>query len=415
MTNIPEINLKDFNYHLPRERIAQFPLEYRDASKLLICSDNTITEDIFSNVAHYIHWQSLLVFNDTKVIRARLIFSKKTGATIEIFCLDPLAPTREVSDEFQQTTGCTWKCLIGNVKRWKGELLEKEFIHMGGKYLLFAQRKEYLGDGCYAVAFHWEPKNKPFLELLEYAGLVPLPPYITRASGDLDVLRYQTIYAQNEGSVAAPTAGLHFTEKILSTLKQKRCLFENITLHVGVGTFRPVSSPDISKHIMHGEKIHVNKKTIISILNNLGKPLIAIGTTSVRTLESLYWSGVRLLIDGAEIHPEAGQWDPYLDRYDQNISVRKALTTLVEYLDSKKLTSYSGSTQLMIIPGYKFRFADGMLTNFHMPQSSLLMLVAAFIGETWRNAYDFAYQHDFRFLSYGDACLFFNAGNKITD
>ena len=415
MANIPEINLKDFDYQLPPERIAQFPPEERDASKLLICTDHIIKEDVFRNVGHYIPSQSILVFNDTRVVRARLIFSKTTGATIEIFCLSPLSPKQEFHDAFQQTTGCIWKCLVGNVKRWKGELLKKEFIHLGDKYVLFAQRKESLGDGCFAVEFHWEPKNKPFLELLEYAGLVPLPPYITRASVDSDVLRYQTIYAQNEGSVAAPTAGLHFTEKVLSTLKQKQCLFENITLHVGVGTFRPVSSPDISKHIMHGEKIHVTKKTIASILNNFGKPLIAIGTTSVRTLESLYWSGVRLLIDGADFHPEVSQWDPYLDRYDQKISVRKALTTLVEYLDSKKLTSYSGNTQLMIIPGYKFRFTDGMVTNFHMPQSSLLMLVAAFIGETWRNAYDFAYQHDFRFLSYGDVCLFFYGGNKITD
>lgn len=416
MVNIPDINIVDFDYPLPSERIAQYPLENRDASKLLIFSDNTISEDIFSNLAHYIPAQSLVVFNDTKVVRARLIFSKKTGATIEIFCLDPVTPTQDVHDAFQQTNDSTWKCLVGNVKRWKGELLKKEFSRLGVKYVLFAERKEFLGDGCYAVEFHWEPKNMSFLELLENAGLVPLPPYIKRASSDSDVIRYQTIYAQSEGSVAAPTAGLHFTEKLLTTLKREnRCLFENVTLHVGVGTFRPVSSPDISEHVMHSEKIQVSRKTIISVLNNLGRPLIATGTTSVRALESLYWSGIRLLIDGDDVHPEVHQWDPYEERYNQNISVKKALITLVEYIDNKKLTGYSGSTQLMILPGYKFRFTDGILTNFHMPQSTLLMLVAAFIGEKWKVAYDYAYLHDFRFLSYGDACLFFNPGNNVTD
>jgi len=420
MVKIPKINPRDFDYHLPPERIAQFPLENRDASKLLICSDQVVTEDIFSNIGDYIPSESLLVFNDTKVIHARLIFSKTTGATIEIFCLSPLSPAQELHDAFKQTGGCIWKCLVGNVKRWKGELLKKEFIHLGEKYVLFAHRKENLGDGCFAVEFHWEPENRSFLDIIEFAGLVPLPPYITRAAADLDAIRYQTIYAQNEGSVAAPTAGLHFTKSVLQSLRQKKCLFENITLHVGIGTFRPVSSPDISAHIMHNEQISVMKNTIITVLENLGKPLIAVGTTSVRTLESLYWSGVRLLIDGNDIHPEVQQWDPYQERYEQDISVEKALTALVEYLDRKKLSGYSGTTQLMILPGYKFRFPDGILTNFHMPQSTLLMLVSAFIGEKWRTAYDFARQHDFRFLSYGDACLFFkaksyfDAGNNVT-
>jgi S-adenosylmethionine:tRNA ribosyltransferase-isomerase len=415
MNKLPEIDLKDFDYPLPQERIAQYPLENRDASKLLICKENKITEDIFSNIAHHIPEQSLLVFNNTRVIRARLIFSKKTGATIEIFCLDPLLPTQEVREAFQQSSGCTWKCLVGNVKRWKGEMLRKEFHHQGEKYILFAEMKEDLGDGCFAVEFHWEPAKTRFLELLDHAGLVPLPPYITRAPVDADALRYQTVYAQTDGSVAAPTAGLHFTEKVLHTLQQKQCLFENITLHVGVGTFRPVSSHDISAHVMHSEKICVNRSTLLSLLENQDKPLITVGTTSVRTLESLYWSGVRLLIDGTDIHPEAGQWDPYLDRYDRDIPVRKSLGALIEYLDLKKANSYTGSTQLMILPGYRFRLTDGMITNFHMPRSTLLMLVAAFTGDTWKRAYDFAYEHDFRFLSYGDACLFINHEKKIND
>jgi S-adenosylmethionine:tRNA ribosyltransferase-isomerase len=415
MIKIPVINLRDFDYPLPPERIAQFPLVNRDASKLLICTDKTITEDIFSNIEHYIPPQSLLVFNDTKVFRARLIFSKETGATIEIFCLEPYFPTSEITTAFAQTTNCTWKCLVGNVKRWKGELLKKEFIHMGKSYVLFALNKENLGDGCFAVEFHWEPANISFLELLQLTGFVPLPPYITRAAGDLDALRYQTIYAQNEGSVAAPTAGFHFTNHILNKLKQKGCHFENITLHIGVGTFRPVSAQDISGHIMHSERIYVQKSTINSFMEQVGKTMIAVGTTSVRTLESLYWSGVRLLIDGVDHHPQVQQWDPYQKRYDQGIPVQKALTALVEYLDSKNLAAYSGTTQLMILPGYKFRFTDGIITNFHLPQSTLLMLVSAFIGEKWRVAYEFAYQHDFRFLSYGDACLFFTSGKKITE
>jgi S-adenosylmethionine:tRNA ribosyltransferase-isomerase len=408
MNNIPNINPKDYDYPLPPERIAQFPAENRDASKLLIRSEADIREDIFSNIARYIPSDSLIVFNDTKVIRARLIFSKSTGATIEIFCLDPLLPTQEVQEVFQQTAGCTWKCLVGNVKRWKGEVLRKEFLHEGGKFILFASLKEDLGDGCFVVEFQWEPEETKFLDILEQAGLVPLPPYITRAGSDSDAVRYQTIYAHAEGSVAAPTAGLHFTENVLASLKQKHCRFEDVTLHVGVGTFRPVSSPDISQHIMHSEKIYVSKNTLLSVTANRGKPLIAVGTTTVRTLESLYWSGVRLLIDGQHLHPDMGQWDPYLDRYAQNIPVSKAMTALIEYLDLNNLEGYSGHTQLMILPGYTFRFANGMLTNFHMPQSTLLMLVAAFIGDQWKTAYNIALQHDFRFLSYGDACLFFN-------
>jgi S-adenosylmethionine:tRNA ribosyltransferase-isomerase len=405
MINISEINLKDFDYLLPPERIAQFPLENRDASKLLLCSD-PIKEDIFSNVAQYIPRQSMLVFNDTKVVHARLIFSKSTGATIEIFCLDPLAPTREIREAFQQTERCTWKCLVGNVKRWKGEVLRKEFTHKGVKFVLYANKKEDLGDGCFAVEFRWEPPETPFLELLDHAGLVPLPPYITRASDETDAERYQTIYARHEGSVAAPTAGLHFTDKVLNSLKEKQCLFENVTLHVGVGTFRPVSSPDISEHVMHSEQIRVSRSTILSLVENQDKPLIAVGTTSVRTLESLYWAGVRVMTDGKDLCPDVGQWDPYDDRYALNIPVMDSLSALIDYLDSKKLKGYSGSTQLMILPGYKFRLVQGMVTNFHMPQSTLLMLVAAFTGEKWKKAYNYAFENDFRFLSYGDCCLF---------
>ena len=415
MENIPEINLRDYDYSLPPEQIAQFPLENRDASKLLIYSEQTIREDFFSHLGKYIPRHSLLVFNDTKVVPARLIFSKKTGATIEVFCLEPLTPASGVGDALKVTDGCTWRCLVGNVKRWKGELLTKEFTRGGQRYSLSAWKKEDLGDGCFAIEFHWTPPGTRFLELLEYAGLVPLPPYITRAADDSDAERYQTIYAMHEGSVAAPTAGLHFTETVLNSLRQKQCAFENITLHVGLGTFRPVNSPGISAHIMHGERIFVSIDTIHSILENHGKSLIAVGTTSVRAMETLYWAGVRLQVDGNAVHPEVRQWDPYDDHYAKGIAVSEASSSLVEYIVINKMKGYSGTTHLLILPGYRFRFADAMVTNFHMPQSTLLMLVGAFIGKDWRKTYEFALQYNFRFLSYGDACLFFNPFKTFAD
>jgi S-adenosylmethionine:tRNA ribosyltransferase-isomerase len=401
------IRIKDYDYLLPPDRIAQFPKEQRDESKLLIWKDGNIRTSVFGKIADELPGDSIVVFNNTKVIRARLIFAKSTGATIEVFCLEPLFPVVELQAAFAQTETCTWKCLVGNVKRWKNESLKKSFTLDGINYSLSAEIKEILGDGCFAITFHWEPAEIPFSEIIEHAGLIPLPPYITRVSTPLDSDRYQTIYAKQNGSVAAPTAGLHFTEPTLDTLKKKNISFTDVTLHVGIGTFRPVSAENIREHSMHSEQVSVELATVRELLHNPKKPVIAVGTTSVRTLESLYWLGVKLIIDGDRQHPQVHQWDPYDQQYDKDIPREKALTALENYLAKTGSKRYTGGTALMIVPGYRFRIVNAMITNFHMPQSTLLLLVAAFIGEEWKRAYDYALDHEFRFLSYGDACLFF--------
>ena len=401
------IHIKDYDYPLPVSRIAQFPLEKRDDSKLLIWKEGRITASVFAKIGDELPDESILVINDTKVIRARLIFSKKTGATIEVFCLEPLSPSSELEASFAQTASSAWKCLVGNVKRWKNGIIRKSFMQEGNTYSLSAEKKENLGDGCFSVLFRWEPSGLSFSEIIDRAGMVPLPPYITRASTPLDYQRYQTIYAKYEGSVAAPTAGLHFTDPVLRILKKKKISFKNVTLHVGIGTFRPVSVEEIADHIMHPEKVSVALSTLKDLNRKKQKPVFAVGTTSVRTLESLYWLGVKLIIDGDHTHPEIHQWDAYDPKYDSDISCMEALSVLANYLEKTGCGSYTGRTELMIVPGYRFRVVDGMITNFHMPQSTLLLLVAAFIGQEWKVAYEYALQHDFRFLSYGDACLFF--------
>jgi S-adenosylmethionine:tRNA ribosyltransferase-isomerase len=401
------IQIKDYDYLLPLSRIAQYPVEQRDKSKLLIWKEGNITESVFAKIGDVLPADSILVFNDTKVIRARLIFSKNTGATIEVFCLEPLSPVTEIQASFAQTATCTWKCLVGNVKRWKDGILKKSFVLEGNSYTLSAEKKENLLDGCFSILFRWEPSGLSFSEIIDRAGMVPLPPYITRASTSLDSIRYQTIYAKHEGSVAAPTAGLHFTESTLAILKKKNIAFKHITLHVGIGTFRPVSVEDIAAHIMHSEKVSVELSTLRDLVSDLQKSIFAIGTTSVRTLESLYWLGVKLIIDGDGRHPEIHQWDAYDPSYDKDIPCTEALSALADYLAKTGCVRYTGGTALMIVPGYRFRIVKGMVTNFHIPQSTLLLLVAAFIGENWKVVYEYALQHDFRFLSYGDACLFF--------
>jgi len=402
-----EIYLPDFDYPLPADRIAQYPLAERDASRLLIYESGMIRQEMFSSLDRFLPDRSLLVFNDTKVFRARILFPKSTGTRIELFCLEPVSPVSEIQQAFLVRGSCTWKCLVGNLKRWKSGDLVKEVLVDGEPVSLFASRKENLGEGCFTIGFRWDPSELSFSDVLVKTGQVPLPPYISRETVPSDSLRYQTIYAENEGSVAAPTAGLHFTERIFQKLREKRCLFEKVTLHVGVGTFRPVSGPGISDHIMHREKIMVKRKAIKSILDHLGEPVIAVGTTSARTIESLYWLGVKLARDKNLDNLTVGQWEAYHYQEAERIPVRAALETLVEYLASHHQQVCSGETQLMIVPGYRFRLVSGLITNFHMPQSTLLLLVAALIGNEWKNAYMFALDKDFRFLSYGDACLFF--------
>ena len=405
------VRISDFDYVLPAERIAQFPLAERDASKLLIYNRGIINQDIFSNIDCYLPGNSLLVFNDTKVIRARLLFKKQTGTQIEIFCLEPIAPATEIQAAFHQQSGSTWKCLVGNLKRWKTGLLMCEGMHDGFSYRLFAEKADVTGDGSLAISFHWEPPEKSFSEILELTGSIPLPPYIHRPTEPSDAIRYQTIYAAQEGSVAAPTAGLHFTESLFKRLDNKGIKSDKVTLHVGVGTFRPVSVSKIRDHVMHREKIVVSRQTIDRLLNNLDRPVFAVGTTSARTLESLYWLGAGILLTNPWFQPGIAQWTPYNGNQAENISVSQSLETLLRYMDSRGMEVYSGETQLMIVPGYRFRMISGLITNFHMPQSTLLLLVAAMLGDDWKRVYNYALSNDFRFLSYGDSCLFFNPVN----
>jgi len=407
MNQLPFVNINDFNYSLPAERIAQFPVEKRDESKLIIYKDKDISEDLFKNMPTHLPDSGLLIYNETKVIQARMLFQKESGAQIEIFCLEPFSPSREIQQAFEQQSGVVWKCLVGNSKKWKLGKLQKSFILENKKGILTAERKTQF-ESYSLIEFKWEPDTLSFSDILVASGIIPLPPYMNRKAVDNDKLRYQTIYAGSEGSVAAPTAGLHFTEPVLQKIKVKGITIEDVTLHVGAGTFKPVSTDDIGKHEMHTEKIIVKKRTIQKIIKKQNQPIIVVGTTTTRTLESLYWFGVKLLVDNDEKKQiDIKQWDPYNPIYDVGISREKSFNKILNFMDDKGLDVISGQTQLMIIPGYSFRIPDVLITNFHMPKSTLLLLVSAFIGEGWKNVYEYALNHDFRFLSYGDSCLFF--------
>ncbi len=367
-----------------------------------------ITADRFSNLAGKLGRDPFLVFNDTRVVRARLQFTKSTGGAVEIFCLDPTDPA-EPESAFHAVSGSAWKCLVGNSKKWKEgpvELYGEEVAGNGRQVTLQARREAPAEDGTFIIRFAWEPGELTFSEVLESLGHVPLPPYIHRDDTVQDRERYQTIYAAHDGSVAAPTAGLHFTPAVMESLRARDGRFGYVTLHVGAGTFRPVAEPEVSRHVMHSERISVTAETIRQILANRDRHLTAVGTTAARTLESLYWAGVKLIIDGPSIHPETGQWDPYLEKYDTGVAAEEALHAILGYLEAKGLDAYRGETRLMIVPGYRFRLVGGLLTNFHMPKSTLLLLVSALAGETWKEAYRYALANGFRFLSYGDACLF---------
>jgi S-adenosylmethionine:tRNA ribosyltransferase-isomerase len=406
MDAVPDIQISDYSYALPQERIAQYPLPERDTSKLLIYQSGILSSDKFYNLTEYLPKDALMVFNETRVIQARLIFHKPSGARIEIFCLEPVRPTREIQQAFEQTSGVVWKCLIGNSKKWKSGTLEMELSHKNESYRLFAHRLTSTDDHS-LVSFQWTPSERTFSEVLTAGGDMPLPPYMKREAEASDTKRYQTIYARNEGSVAAPTAGLHFTTRVFEELRKKNIRKLDVTLHVGAGTFKPVSAENIRSHEMHTEQIVVSKKTLVALARQKN-PVVAVGTTSMRTLESIYWHGVKLLTDPE--HPmtmNVGQWDPYLKKYNKDISVQDSLKNLIDRMDSFGINHLSGQTQLIILPGYEFKLVDVLLTNFHMPRSTLLLLVAAFIGDAWKKAYTYALENNFRFLSYGDACLFY--------
>lgn len=400
------LTISEYDYPLPGERIAQFPLEQRDASKLLICRDGKLSQDSFINIAKLLPPESLLVFNETRVIHARLIFHKSSGSRIEVFCLEPVDPA-DIQQAFQKKECCTWKCLVGNSKRWKDETLLLEAKAEGVDIQFTAQRIEKLEDASH-IQFSWAPGHLTFAQVLEAIGLIPLPPYIDREAIDLDQIRYQTVYARNNGSVAAPTAGLHFTDQVLETLTSKGIETARITLHVGAGTFKPVSSEVLSDHQMHSEQVIIPAEVIRKLMDFQERSIVLVGTTSVRAIESIYWQGLKWMnaIPG-DPTMNVQQWDPYDDNLDQRIINKVALERVLEVLSYHNRNYLQGTTSLMIAPGYRYRFPSAIITNFHQPKSTLLLLVSAFVGDVWRTAYDYALQNDFRFLSYGDSCLFF--------
>lgn len=403
MMNPRDLLITDFDYPLPADRIAEFPLENRDGSKLLICRDEQIKEDVFSNIAQHLPQGALLVTNDSKVVEARLLFRKPTGGAIEIFCLEPDDRYADITTAFAENKQVYWKCLVGNASSWtKGLKLEKK---LDNNIVLHAEMVSREKDH-FIIQLSWLTENVSFAEILHIAGLMPLPPYIKREAQAKDAERYQTIYAQYAGSVAAPTAGLHFTGHVLQKLKEKNIERESVTLHVGAGTFRPVKSDSIAGHDMHSEYFEVKKSLIEKLIDNTA-PVIAVGTTSLRTLESLYRIGVKLY-QNKHLAPHelnVTQWEAY--GASANVPAKTALTALLEWMNAQHTDMLTAKTGLLIAPGYDFKIASILVTNFHQPKSTLLLLVAAFIGQKWKSVYAYALDNNFRFLSYGDSCLFF--------
>jgi S-adenosylmethionine:tRNA ribosyltransferase-isomerase len=399
------ISIYDYSYSLPDEKIARHPLTERDASKLLIYKEGTISEDVFKHIGQYIPENSLLIFNNTKVIEARVLFQKPTGGVIEIFCLEPHNQYAEPESAFAQQTRVRWVCLIGGASKWKrGQQLEKKIKTEAQEIILNASYIEKDRDS-FIIEFQWTPSTLSFAEILHYAGQVPLPPYLKREALQSDIERYQTIYARHDGSVAAPTAGLHFTESIFKKLKGKNVHIDFVTLHVGAGTFKPVKSETLREHIMHAEFINVSKTTIENLLNNSESNVIAIGTTSLRTLETLYWLGVKTMTTASHKSGlKLDQWEAY-ELATKKIAIRDALKSLLNWMTKNKMDRLFTKTQLIIVPGYEIRIPSSLITNFHQPQSTLLLLVAALIGKDWKKVYDYALGHNFRFLSYGDGSL----------
>ena len=400
------IQIAEYNYPLPDERIAKFPLAERDHSKLLVYNKGSVSHDIFYNLPNYLPKGALMVYNNTKVIQARLHFNKETGALIEVFCLEPIQPNDYVLN-FQQTKHCAWLCLVGNLKKWKEGSLRKEIDVKGKKIVLTATRGEMHGTSHW-IDFDWDDDSITFADILEGVGELPIPPYLNRKTEESDKKTYQTVYSKIKGSVAAPTAGLHFTDKVLKDIDAHGIEREEVTLHVGAGTFKPVKSEEIEGHEMHSEYIFVPKHTIERLIAH-DASAIAVGTTSVRTLESLYYIGVTLQSnpDASENDLHVRQWMPYeyADSEPNPISAKQALQNIKDYLDRNALDALHTSTQIIIAPGYDYKIVKMLVTNFHQPQSTLLLLVSAFVKGDWHKIYDYALANDFRFLSYGDSSL----------
>ena len=396
------IRIRDYYYELPDERIAKFPIEQRDHSKLLVYDKWHVSEDKFFNISKYLPKGALMIFNNTRVIQARIHFRKETGALIEVFLLEPAMPS-DYEQMFQTTGGCSWFCMIGNLKKWKEGILRRTFNINGREVTLTATRRHEQGTSHW-VDFSWDDGETTFTDILESVGELPIPPYLNRETQESDKVTYQTVYSKVKGSVAAPTAGLHFTDEVLRSIDEHGIEREELTLHVGAGTFKPVKSVDISGHDMHTEYISVRRQTLVKLIEH-DACAIAVGTTSVRTLESLYYIGARLEKnpDSTEEQLHIDQWEPY-DTCPELTPV-KALLNVVDYLDRNGINTFHGSTQIIIAPGYKYKIVKMLVTNFHQPQSTLLLLVSAFVNGDWRKIYDYAIANDFRFLSYGDSSL----------
>jgi len=418
------IYIDEYDYSLPDERIAKYPLPQRDTSKLLLYKNNNISESTFSNIADFLPQDSLLVYNNTRVIQARLVFYKETGARIEVFCLEPITHVDQSNSEdsdfseyeksLDATTECVWKCMVGNLKKWKEGTLSKA-VEIEGKTCTFVAEHLITEGNTHTIRFTWDNADIHFADILEKAGELPIPPYLNRKTEESDLTTYQTVYSKIKGSVAAPTAGLHFSPEVFESLRSKNIEIEELTLHVGAGTFQPVKTRDIAEHLMHTEVISIHRSTIENIQRKLGN-IIAVGTTSVRTLESLYYlspalgnlsrtrKGDRENISnniGEKFH--VSQWAPY-EKHPE-ISTYDALQSILDYLDANNLTTLHAETQIMIKPGYQFHVVNGIITNFHQPKSTLLLLVSAFVGGNWKIIYDYALENNFRFLSYGDSSL----------
>lgn len=400
---IPEIRISDYDYCLPDDRIAKFPLERRDISKLLVYRQGEISEDIFYNIPSYLQKGETMVFNDTKVVPARLFFRKTTGAHIEVFCLEPDCP-KDYNLSFASRDSCDWNCIVGNVKKWKeGDVLMLYNPENDPELNAISLRARMVSrNGANVVVrFEWDG-GTPFSSVLEHCGKIPIPPYLNRESQQSDYVRYQTMYALHRGSVAAPTAGLHFTDEVLHAIAENGVEMERVCLHVGAGTFLPVKSEMISGHRMHKEPFRVSLETLLR-LAQAGLPVIAVGTTSIRTLESLYYLGVKVL--EGQIPDYVEQWSPYEREYPY--TVKESLSALAGYVVSRGMDSITASTGIIIVPGFQFRIVDRLVTNFHQPKSTLLLLISAFVGGDWRRIYDYALENGFRFLSYGDSSLLY--------
>lgn len=412
--NTKHIKISDFDYPLPDQRIAKYPIEPRDHSKLLLYKHGEVGEDVFYQLPNHLPQGALMVFNNTKVIQARLHFRKETGALIEIFLMEPAAPV-DYEQIFQRAGHCAWYCMIGNLKKWKGGSLKRRFEVKGVAFTLTAslvqpEENVHTNGTNYWIDFDWDSSDISFAEILESVGELPIPPYLNRATQESDKTAYQTVYSKIKGSVAAPTAGLHFTDKVLAALDAQGIVRDELTLHVGAGTFKPVKSEEIEGHVMHSEYIVVHRHTFERLLRH-GCQAIAVGTTSVRTLESLYYIGVKLETnrDASEEDLHVGQWEPYEKGREgkmvDGITPEHAIRNILDYLDRNDIEALHTSTQIIIAPGYDYKIVKMLVTNFHQPQSTLLLLVSAFVKGDWRKIYDYALSHDFRFLSYGDSSL----------